>query len=319
MRYGRAAALQLLAVVAMVASGAGCGRSAPTPSASSGAAQPGERRLLTVDGVQRDYYVHLPASTGQHPAAVVILHGGDSDALGTETSSGFDAQADADGFIAVYPDGYQKSWADGRGKTPADQAGINDIDFLAVVIADVEKRDGADSSRIFMTGISNGGFMDFTFACRRADLVAAIAPNAASMGTSVMPGCSPSRPVSVLDIKGTADPVVPFDGGTMTGQGGQTTVVSTPDLVAGWSRLDGCRAMGAPAGWPSHGEDGTTVEQSDAQGCPAGIAVELLTVVGGGHTWPGGNQYLPVRVIGPVSHQFSAPQQIWAFLQQHGR
>jgi polyhydroxybutyrate depolymerase len=301
---------RLLIVVLLAAELAACG---------GGGAPAGAEHQIKVGGLQRSYYEHVPASHPGHPALVLILHGGDSDALATEKGSGFDAEADRAGFITVYPDGYKKSWADGRGQDPSDQAGIDDVAFLADVIAEVSARDGVDRARVFMTGISNGGFMSLTFACRRADVVAAVAPDAASMGTDIAAGCFPSRAVSVMDIHGTADPLVPYAGGTMTGRGGSSTIESSPQVLALWTSLDGCGALGQPELQPSRASDGTSLTIARAAGCPTNVAVELWTVIGGGHTWPGGAQYLPVAVIGPVSHQFSAPLEIWRFFAGHGR
>jgi polyhydroxybutyrate depolymerase len=269
--------------------------------------------------MQRDYFEHLPAQHQSSPPLILILHGGDSNATSTETNSGFDALGDQQGFVAVYPDGYKKSWADGRGKVPADQAGIDDVAFLVAVIAEVQSRDGTDPKRTFLTGISNGGFMDLTFACQRSDLVAAVAPNAGSMGTSVAPTCTPSRPLSVMNIHGTADPVVPYDGGQMTGQGGVTTIISSQQVLTSWAAWNRCAAIGTTQPQPQTVQDGTSLTITRASGCPIGISVELWTVVGGGHTWPGGQQYLPIAAIGPVSHQFSAPSAIWQFFASHGR
>ncbi len=275
--------------------------------------------FLSVQGIRRDYFEHVPKDVPANPALVLILHGGEGDAAGTEANSGFDAVANRNGFIAVYPDGYAKSWADGRGKDPADRAGINDVAFLAAVIADVQARNHTDPERVFMTGISDGGFMDLTFACQRADLVAAIAPNAGSMGISVATSCDPQQPVSVLDIHGTADPLVPYGGGVVTGRGGSSEVISQRQVLTRWAHGDGCTGIGAAEPRPSTVHDGTSVTISAATGCPVGIADQLWTVVGGGHTWPGGSQYLPVRIIGPVSHQFSGPTEIWRFFAAHGR
>jgi polyhydroxybutyrate depolymerase len=227
--------------------------------------------------------------------------------------------ADQNGFIAVYPDGYANSWADGRGQDPADQAGIDDVGFLAEVIADVQARDHTNPQRVFVTGISNGGFMSITFACRRADLVAAIAPNAGSMSPSVASSCRPSRAVSVMNIHGTADPLVPYRGGAVHGRGGVSYAVSQRLVLADWTRVDGCGGIGVPQRQPSTTNDGTSLVITTAIGCPVGITVQLWTLVGGGHTWPDGQQYLPVGVIGPVSHQFSAPDKIWQFFAAYSR
>ena len=263
-------------------------------------------------GRDRTYLAHLPTKRAAAPALVLVLHGGDSNAAATEAGSGWDAEADAHGFIAVYPQGIENGWADGRGQDPPDREGVDDVAFLAAVIADVLERDKADPAKVYLTGISNGGFMDERMACDRADLVRAIAPDAASLGLATFGSCKPSRPVSVMDVQGTADPLVPYAGGTMTGRGGSSQIVSAPEVFQLWSGADHCTGI-YDKELPDVAHDGTSVTISNGFNCAPGTAVQLWTVYGGGHTWPGGKQYLPAALIGPVSHQFVFQDQAWAF------
>ena len=296
-------------------------RSLPGINGNGQASQgPGtETHTLTSGGMSRTYIEHIPANHPDHPALVVILHGADSTAAGVESNTNFDHWSDKDGFIAVYPQGFDNGWADGRGVDPSDRAHIDDVGFLAKVVGEVEGRDHADPKRVFFTGISNGGFMAERFACDRADLVSAIAPVASSIGTSVNAGCHPSMPVSVMDIHGTADPLVPFSGGAMSGRGGISHIISADQVFADWSRRDGCHGSPHSHSGPHRTNDGTSVEITVATGCPSGVAVQEWKIIGGGHSWPGLPQNLPVRFIGVVSQQFSAPAKIWDFLTHHGR
>src|ERR1700757_1331225 len=116
-------------------------------AACGGGGGSGSQHFIKGGGIQRSSYEHVPASRPGRPPLILVLHGGDSDALETERGSGFDAESDRAGFIAVYPDGYEKGWADGRGQDPSDQAGIDDVGFLADVIAEVKARDGVDPAR----------------------------------------------------------------------------------------------------------------------------------------------------------------------------
>ena len=298
-----------LAVLALF--GAACARPAPPPS-------PGAR-TIDVGGRQRSYLEHIPARHESHPPLVLVLHGRGGSGAGTEADSGFDAAADANGFIAAYPDGVRHSWADGRGEDPADRLGVDDVGFLTRLIADVEARDKADPHRVFVTGISNGGFLTERMACDRADLVAAVAPVAATIGKQFASTCRPSRPVSVMDIHGTADPLVPYAGGVMTVLGASSTIISAQQVFAGWTSRDECTGAPTKRALPVVVKDGTSITVTSAAGCPARVGVELWTVVGGGHTWPGGTQYLSERLVGKVSHQVSAPKVIWSFFAAHGR
>jgi len=136
---------------------------------------------------------------------------------------------------------------------------------------------GIPPGRVFATGMSAGAFMATRLACERADLISAIAPVAGSLGAAFP--CAPSRSVSVLEVHGTADPVVPFDGGTMLGRGGYSDIVAPPAMAQRWRELDRCPAPveDAPVG---------AVHRLTATGCADGTEVVFVQVDGGGHTWP---------------------------------
>jgi polyhydroxybutyrate depolymerase len=109
---------------------------------------------------------------------------------------------------------------------PSDRAGVDDVAFINSVIDDVSGQDAVDPGRVYATGISNGAFMAQRLGCDLADRIVAIAPVAGTLGAGV--SCQPDQPVSVLEMHGTSDPLVPYAGGTMTGRGGQSRIVSVP-------------------------------------------------------------------------------------------
>lgn len=151
---------------------------------------------------------------------------------------------------------------------------------------------------VFATGMSNGGFMSNRLACDRADIFAAVAPVAGTLGVGVT--CNPSRPVSVLEAHGTADPLVPFNGGAVRGRGGLSHSISVASLVDRWRAVDGCQGDPSAAELPDVG-DGTMVHLFDSSSCAAGTEVISYQIDNGGHTWPGGRQYLPKAVIGATT------------------
>jgi polyhydroxybutyrate depolymerase len=267
-------------------------------------------------GRTRTFLVYAPAGRGGPMPVVLLLHGSTGDGAGMLGLTGFDRVADADGFIAVYPDGYRRSWADGRGVSPADQAGVDDVAFLGAVLDDVDAHYPADRSRTYVTGISNGAMMAHRLGCDLAGRITAIAPDAGGMSVATSLACHPSRPVPVLDIQGTADPLVPYGGGEVTvpGTGAQRgPLLSAPDTAAAWNRLDGCAGGPVSSRVPDSADDGTTT--SIQRWC--GGEVELYTVTGGGHTWPGGVQYLPAAIVGRTARDFDASTVIGAFFEAH--
>jgi polyhydroxybutyrate depolymerase len=293
-----------LLVIAVVLAGCGarCAWAAPShPSAT-----------FEFGGLSRTYLVHVPPG---HPTGLVVnLHGGGSNGSQQERLTNFDAIADASGFVVVYPDGIDNNWADGRGASEPDRRGIDDVGFLTALALKLQNEHGIDPGHVFATGMSNGGFMANRLGCDRADVFAAVAPVAGTLGAGV--ACNPSRPVAVLEVHGTADPLVPFGGGTMRGRGGTSDIVSAPAMVERWRTADGCQ--GAPATETlANAGDGTVVHRFASTSCAAGTAVVFYQVDDGGHTWPGGPQYLPKAIIGPTTHAFGASDAIGRFFTAH--
>ena len=296
----------------------GCARmareAAPTATAGGGSDYDAS---LDSGGLTRTYHVHLPpaASAGKPLPLVLALHGRLGDGAGQAKLSGFNAVADQEGFIVVYPDGYQRSWADGRGTTPADNAGVDDVAFLGAALDAVMAKERVDATRVYVTGMSNGGFMTERLGCDLARRFAAIAVVAANFDQPLAARCAPSHPLPVLLIHGSDDPLVPEAGGLMDGE----PVLSTADTVARWATLAGCGATPSGAQLPTLVNDGTSVARSTYSGCQGGAQVVFYNVSGGGHTWPGGYQYLPASLIGKTSRNLDASATIWRFFAGYHR
>jgi polyhydroxybutyrate depolymerase len=271
---------------------------------------------IVIGDQTRTYVLHVPPRLESPRALVINLHGGGGLAAGQQRISGYDAVADANGFIVVYPQGTSDNWADGRGATEPDRLGVDDVGFISSLIDKLTAEYGIDPRWVFATGLSNGAFMAQRLGCDLSDKIAAIAPVAGTLGTGVR--CSPALPVSVMEVHGTADPLVPYDGGEMTGRGGTSTIVSVASTVDRWRTINGCTAPGETLQLPDNG-DGTSVTKTTWSDCEIGSAVVLYTVTGGGHTWPGGLQYLPEGAIGRTSTQFSASTESWEFFRAHPR
>ena len=280
-------------------------------SAASARDEPG---TLQFGGLNRTYRVHVPP--GSAAGLVLNLHGGGGTGVGQQGLSDFDAVADVNNLLVVYPDGYDKSWADGRGASPADRHHVDDVGFLVALTSKLVKDFGVASGHVFVTGMSNGGFMANKLGCDRADVFAAIAPVAGTLGVGV--ACNPSRPVSVLAAHGTADRLVPFNGGNVHGRGGVSRSVSVSSMVDKWRSVDGCQGGPSKQELPDVG-DGTFVHRFDYTACAASTEVVLYRIDDGGHTWPGGQQYLPKAIVGSTSRAFDASEVIAQFFLTHAR
>jgi polyhydroxybutyrate depolymerase len=247
------------------------------PGAARAWASPYAAAQLDFGGLPRTYVLHVPP--GGHPSALVVnLHGAGATGGGQEALTNYDAVADAHGFAVVYPDGIDLSWADGRGASPSDRRGVDDVGFISSLVVKLVSDLGIAPGRVFATGMSAGGFMANRLACDRADLFAAIAPVAGTLGVAA--ACNPSRPVAVLLTHGTADGVVPFLGGVMTGLGGESDVLGAPTLVDRWRSIDGCSDA------PVQDALGPQTIRVTSSSCAAGTAVQFTRIEGGGHTWP---------------------------------
>jgi polyhydroxybutyrate depolymerase len=269
---------------------------------------------IDVGGVTRTYVAHLPSPLPAHPGLVLWFHGHGGTGAGQMRMAHLDGPADAAGFIVVSPDGIDRSWNDGRAQTQ----GADDVAFVKALIADFSRRYAIDHRRIFATGFSNGAILTQYLGCTLASQLAAIAPVSGYLPVDDLAACHPSRPISVLEIGGRADPIVPYDGGKIGYLGNDRgEVLSASATIAFWAKNAHC---GAPMTTPivsTVPPDGTSVEQTVYQDCVAGTTVKLFSVRGAGHTWPGGPQYLPARYIGAVSGQIDASAYIIDFFVDH--
>jgi polyhydroxybutyrate depolymerase len=298
------AAISLAAAICLV----GCGT-----RQAQGAARD-QFGTFAFGGLNRTYTVHVPP--GPPVGLVLSLHGGGGTGTGQQGLTDFDTVADASNLLVVYPDGYDKSWADGRGAAPADRRHLDDAGFLVALVGKLQNDFGVPHGHVFATGMSNGGFMSDRLACDHADVFAAIAPISGTLGIGV--GCKPSRPVSVLFAHGTTDPVVPFNGGDVRGRGGLSHSISARNLVNMWRVADGCQGEPEAQVLPDVG-DGTLVRRFASNNCAAGTEVVFYQIDNGGHTWPGGRQYLPKVVIGATTRAFDGSQAIAQFFLSHAR
>ena len=193
---------------------------------------------LTFGGLQRSYLVHVPAGLEQPAGLVINLHGAGVTEVAQAAMTNYNAVADQHGFVVVIPDGIDFSWADGRGASVPDRQGVDDVGFL-VALADRLTQDfGIDRGRVFATGMSAGAFMANGWHAR---VLTSSPPSRRSPARSgsAFP-CAPSQPVSVLEIHGTADNVVPFSGGPMVGRGGASDILAAPAMAQRWRELNGC-------------------------------------------------------------------------------
>jgi len=279
------------------------------------------RQYLVVDGRTRTYSVHVPpASTSANPMPLIIaLHGRLGTGEGQQRLSHLDKVSDAHGFLVAYPDGLDRSWADGRGDSPFDKYGVDDVKFISQLIDKLAMDYRVDRSRVYATGMSNGGFMSARLACELSNKIAAVAIVAASISTKLSATCQPAKPVSVLIFQGTDDPLVPFAGGALGHNGERGLVLSHELALRRWAALDHCAATPSKQHFADAARDTTSIDLQAYSDCAAGSEVRGYTVQKGGHTWPGGLQYVPEIVVGKTTHNLDASEVLWDFFSHHTR
>ncbi len=289
---------------------AGCALRSPATAAGGPQFIPAGSSASSIQsgGRTRTYRVYVPPSLDRaQPAPLVIfLHGGFGNGQQAEGSYGWDAQADATSFVVAYPDGVSRAWNGGTCCGQPEKEGIDDVGFIRDLVAHLETQLALDPDRIDATGISNGGIMAYRLACE-TNLFAAIGPDSATM---LVPCASPSA-TSVIAIHGTADRNVPYQGGTGDGFA-QVAGPAVPEVIARWRSIDQCAG-------PSTSVAGVVTTSIAA--CPAGRTVELITVAGAGHQWPGGAPPNPIlaTILGldQPSTALDATSMMWAFMAAH--
>src|SRR3984957_17233206 len=186
----------------------------------------------------------------------------------------------------------------------------DDIDFLNQMLDQVKTKVSVDAPRVYAAGLSEGGFMAMRVGCAMADRIAAIAPVGAAMPKTMI--CLPSRPVPVVMINGTSDPIVPHGGGTEHNL--QLPVISVDDSAKAWARIDRCSEKPSQSKLPPHGKGGMQTKVETYDGCHENAQVVSYSIKGAGNTWPGGEQYQVEKEIGKTSQDLNANETIWSFL-----
>jgi polyhydroxybutyrate depolymerase len=293
------------------------------------ALDPGDHRIaLQHGGRERSYIVHVPPAAGEgRPLSVVLnFHGGGGNAENQQKYSRMDMLADAEGFLAVYPDGTGRmpdrllTWNAGTCCAYSVINRVDDVDFTLALLADLEERQPVDRRRVYATGLSNGAMMAWRLAVEAAGQIAAIAPVA---GARVLQAGTPGRPVSVMHFHSVDDPRALYAGGLGPPFPMTTSHVfhsAVEPTVRDWAATIGCpadaRVTVSLKGQAGSREAGHTATRYEWAPCREGSEVVLWKFTGTGHVWPGGLQdYLP-RLLGPSTALVDANLEMWRFFQR---
>lgn len=260
------------------------------------------------DGQNRSYIVYTPASfnPGTPVPLVFVLHGLTQTGQAIMNVSNFNAIADTANFILVYPDGIGNSWNINANLPGASTT--NDIGFIEALIDTISANYSIDQNRIYSCGFSAGGFMSHMLACKSSRCFAAIASVAGTMTDSVYNTCSPLFNLPVLQIHGTSDNIVNFNGSLGN--------KSATDVVDFWKSFNGCNVAPVITSLPNTSLlDFSTVQLLDYSPCTNDNLVQMLKVNGGGHQWPGTSSLL--GGLGTINMDINASAEIWNFFRSY--
>lgn len=189
-------------------------------------------------------------------------------------------------------------------------APADDVAFLNQMLDELTTKFSVDSSRIYAMGLSEGGFMSLRLGCALSDRLAAVAAVGAAMPKTMI--CLPARPVPLLMLNGTSDPVVPYGGGTEHNL--NLSTLSAEDSAKAWAKIDHCGEKPERTKLPEKSKGGMETKVDTYNGCQQNSAVVLYSVKGAGNTWPGGEQYEAENTIGKTSQDLNANEVAWSFL-----
>ncbi len=257
-------------------------------ASSSSSADPPSVATMVASDASRPFTLFTPSSYRDDTSMplVILLHGLGGSGTGVEAYFQLQPLAESRGFLYVHPDGTPHPAGDrfwdatdaccGLGST------ADDVTYLTSIIDQVSATRNVDPSRVFVMGHSNGGFMSYRMACDVAERIAAIASVAGATWADTSK-CNPSEPVSVLQVHGTADVAIDYDGATPTNIGAYPGAATS---VVTWADYDGCRARSLDTAGTLDLDSslpGKETVLTRVDGCPDGIALELWTVQGGSH------------------------------------
>jgi len=274
---------------------------------------------FTCNGEDRVYYLHKPSSFDKNKSypLVIALHGLGGNGERTSAFTGFNKLSDKEGFIVVYPDGYIVKR--GGKEIRCWRLEIDDdIKFISSLIDKVSKDYKIDGKRVYATGISNGGMMCYVLSAKLPDKLAATASLVSSLSNSQLEKLPESKPLPLIIMNGTDDPIVPYKGGSIKLFGlklGQ--VVSTEELVKYFIKRNNCSTTPVVTYEKDKDPNDGTRVRKELYSSSTNTEVILYTIEGGGHSWPG--TLKGKEKNGKTSRDINASEVIWEFFKKHNK
>ena len=310
----------LLILIALLAA-AGSEHETNTREPAAISALPGRlvEAAMQIAGRERRFTYYVPERDARRPPLVLAFHGsgGSGERLRGFLGGELERLAERHGFIAVYPQGFEGSWNGCRGPAPsrANRLDIDDVAFVRAIIERLTEELDADRSRVYAIGFSGGGHMAYRLALEVPEEVPAVVAIAANLPVEEEIDCRPSgKPVSVMIVNGTADPVNPYGGGEVVAPAGAHLgrVRSARRSAAYFAELAGYDRAPTDTVTPlPELAGGTGVEVAAWRGS-GDTEIALYTIHGGGHTIPGPRSHMP-DLLGPTERRYNALEKAVTF------
>ncbi len=256
---------------------------------------------FTFQGVARTYLLYVPrAYTGAEKVPLVFdFHGFGSNAVQQMVYGNYKPESERDDFLIVAPDGQVP--ADRHFNLTGEKGLQNDVQMVGALLDHIEATLCVDARRVYATGMSDGGAMTSVLACQMSNRFAAFGP------VAVVVACGGTRAIPITGFAGTADPVVPFNGGKIQCCGGGQ-IAGASEAMTAWAKFDKCATAFTDTLLSSE------VTRRTWSGCAPGGSVTFYIIAGGGHTWPGS---IPIASLGKTTNQIDASATLWRFFQAH--
>lgn len=262
---------------------------------------------ITHGGLQRDYILYIPASYSIETEIPLVFnfHGYTSNAFQQMVYGDFRTISDTEGFIIVHPEGTLDNSGTSHWNLGWGGSTVDDIGFTSALIDSISAEYNINLSRVYSTGMSNGGFMSYQLACELSDRIAAVASVTGSMITGRFNSCSPKHQMPVMQIHGTLDPTVSYNASSNT--------ESIPDIMNYWANFNNCNSTPIITNVPDiNTTDGCTAEHQIWENGTNGATAEHYKIIDGEHSWPGA-----VFPNGTTNQDINASEKIWEFFNKY--
>jgi len=258
-------------------------------------------------GITRSYRLYVPDIYDGNTSVPLIfnLHGYTSNALQQEIYGDFRGIADTANFILVHPEGTLDAAGNSFWNAFGTTSGVDDVGFISALIDKIDEDYNIDLTRVYSCGMSNGGFMSYRLACELGERITAIASVTGTMAINAPAACNPYKPTPVMQIHGTADATVPYNG--------NSTMTAIETVVDFWVDENNCNTSPIEYVVPNtNTTDLCTAKRFLYHSGSNGSTVELFKIQGGAHTWPNST-----FIIGVTNRDFDASIEIWRFFSQY--